>query len=95
MKRPRTRQKLYLHEPVAARSLMARASLAGLLKSFPERVVWAAFVFVTAVISMLILVSVARLTRTPFVFPSVGPTAILFFFHPMSPNGSPRHVSTA
>lgn len=74
---------------------MARASLAGLLKSFPERVVWAAFVFVTAVISMLILVSVARLTRTPFVFPSVGPTAILFFFHPMSPNGSPRHVSTA
>lgn len=41
---------------------------------------------------MAILAIVARLSRTPFVFPSVGPTAILFFFHPMSPSASPRHA---
>ncbi len=93
MKNPaKARQRLYLHEPVAVRSLMARNRLIGLLKRFPERLVWALFVFVSAVVSMAILGAVARISRTPFVFPSVGPTAILFFFHPMSPSASPRHA---
>lgn len=32
------------------------------------------------------------ITHTPFIFPSLGPTAILFFFHPMSASASPRHA---
>ncbi len=30
------------------------------------------------------------LTRTPFVFPSLGPTAFLLFFTPLAPSASPR-----
>jgi CBS-domain-containing membrane protein len=31
-------------------------------------------------------------SRTPFVFPSLGPTAFLFFFTPTLPTASPRHT---
>jgi len=71
---------------------MQRNRLIGLLRRFPERVVWAMFVAVTALISMAILLLVTEILRTPLVFPSVGPTAILFFFHPMSASASPRHA---
>jgi len=84
--------KLYLHEPVAIRSLMSQSRFAALLKRCPERVAWALFVFVTASTSVLILGGIALLLDAPFVFPSVGPTAILFFFHPLSPSASPRHA---
>ena len=63
-----------------------------LLKRFPQRMVWALFVLAMGFISIAILAGVAMFTRTPFVFPSLGPTAILVFFHPMSPNASPRHA---
>ncbi|MGB7171800.1 MAG: HPP family protein [Acidobacteriaceae bacterium] len=32
------------------------------------------------------------ISHTPFIFPSLGPTAVLFFFHPMSASASPRHA---
>jgi CBS-domain-containing membrane protein len=32
------------------------------------------------------------ISRTPFVFPSLGPTAFLFFFTPNLPTASPRHT---
>lgn len=31
-------------------------------------------------------------SHTPFVFPSLGPTAILLFYTPLSPTASPRHT---
>lgn len=43
-------------------------------------------------LSIAILSAVAMISHTPFVFPSLGPTAILFFFHPMSASASPRHA---
>ena len=39
-----------------------------------------------------ILAALAMVTRAPFVFPSLGPTAFLFFFSPTSPTASPRHT---
>ena len=42
--------------------------------------------------SIAILSAVAMISHTPFVLPSLGPTAILFFFHPMSASASPRHA---
>jgi len=42
--------------------------------------------------SIAILSAVAMISRTPFVLPSLEPTAILFFFHPMSASASPRHA---
>jgi hypothetical protein len=43
-------------------------------------------------LSTAILAAVAMISHTPFIFPSLGPTAILFFFHPMSGSASPRHA---
>ncbi|MGH9626224.1 MAG: HPP family protein, partial [Bryobacteraceae bacterium] len=39
-----------------------------------------------------ILAGVAMVSHTPFVFPSLGPTAILLFYSPLSPTASPRHT---
>lgn len=44
-----------------------------------------------AFLSIAIVSAVAMISHTPIVFPSLGPTAILFFFHPMSASASPRH----
>lgn len=71
---------------------MAALNLIRLLKRFPQRLVWAGFVLTMGFVSIAILAAVAMVSHTPFVFPSLGPTAILFFFHPMSPSASPRHA---
>jgi CBS domain-containing membrane protein len=83
---------LELLEPVVSRGLVDRLQLAHLLKRFPERVVWAAFMFINGFVTIAILAAIAMVTRTPFVFPSLGPTAFLFFFSPKSPSASPRHT---
>ncbi|WP_242394331.1 HPP family protein [Anaeromyxobacter oryzisoli] len=74
------------------RGLAARLRLASLLHRFPERRVWAAFVFVNGFTSVGLLAAVAMLSRTPFVFPSLGPTAFLLFFSPTTPASSPRNT---
>ena len=86
------RKPLELLEPQVTRGLVERLRLTRLLGRFPERPVWAAFMFINGFISIAILAGVAMLTRTPFVFPSLGPTAFLFFFSPTSPSASPRHT---
>jgi CBS domain-containing membrane protein len=69
-----------------------RSRLIGLLAKFPQRMVWAVFVLCMGFLSIAILSAVAMISHTPFIFPSLGPTAILFFFHPMSASASPRHA---
>ena len=69
-----------------------RSRLIRLLAKFPQRLVWAVFVLCMGFLSIAILSAVAMISHTPFVFPSLGPTAILFFFHPMSASASPRHA---
>ncbi len=74
------------------RALMRRFRLTWLLGRFPERIVWAVFMFTNGFITTALLAAVAMLTRTPFIFPSLGPTAFLFFYSPESPTASPRHT---
>ena len=83
---------LLLLEPEVVRALIRRFRLAWLLKRFPERIVWAVFMFINGFITTALLAAVAMLTRTPFIFPSLGPTAFLFFYTPESPTASPRHT---
>jgi CBS-domain-containing membrane protein len=83
---------LALHEPEVARSLIARLRLSHLLTRYTERPVWAVFMFVNGLITIGLLAAVAMISRTPFVFPSLGPTAFLFFFTPRAPAASPRHT---
>jgi CBS domain-containing membrane protein len=87
---------LELLEPAVIRGLMRRSlgrfQVIRLLRRFPERQVWAAFTLVNGFTTIGLLAAVAMVTRAPFVFPSLGPTAFLFFFSPTSPSASPRHT---
>ena len=90
--KPRPESPLQLLEPEVVRGLLARFRLVWLLQRFPERHVWAAFMFVNGFITIGMLSLLAMATRTPFIFPSLGPTAFLFFFTPTLPTASPRHT---
>ena len=63
-----------------------------LLTRYSERPIWALFMFLNGFITIALLAAVATVSRTPFVFPSLGPTAFLFFFTPRAPAASPRHT---
>lgn len=84
--------RLVLLEPIVVRGLISNLRLTSLLGRFDERLVWAAFMLVNGFITIAILAAMAMISRTPFVFPSLGPTAFLFFYTPTSPTASPRHT---
>lgn len=73
-------------------TLLDRLRLARLLARWPARLVWAAYMFVNGFISIGLLALLAALTHNPFVFPSLGPTAYLFFFSPLAPASTPRNT---
>jgi CBS domain-containing membrane protein len=73
-------------------NLLHRMRLHSLLKHLPPRVVWAAYVFLNSFVTIALLSLLAGLTESPFVFPSLGPTAYLFFFAPLGKSASPRHA---
>jgi len=81
-----------LFEPLVIRGITRRLRLQWLLTRFDERKVWAAFMFVNGFVTIALLAMVALATGTPFVFPSLGPTAFLFFFDPRAPSASPHHA---
>ncbi len=72
--------------------LLQRIRLDWLLRHLPPRIVWAAYVSLNSFITIAILSVLAGLTGSPFVFPSLGPTAYLFFFDPLGKSSSPRHA---
>lgn len=83
---------LHLLQPEVVRGLAGRFRLTHLLERFPERPVWALFMFVNGFATIAILAAVAMFSHSPFVFPSLGPTAFLFFFTPTLPTASPRNA---
>src|SRR5262245_65349607 len=85
-------RRLMLHEPDVTRSLLARLRLTHLIARHAERPVWALFMFVNGFITIALLAGLAMVSRTPFVFPSLGPTAFLFFFTPRAAAATPRHA---
>ena len=86
------RRPLVVQPPEATRSLGARFQIPHLLTRYSERRVWALFMFLNGFITIALLAAVAMVSGTPFVFPSLGPTAFLFFFTPRAPAASPRHT---
>jgi CBS-domain-containing membrane protein len=86
------RPRLKLFEPLVIRGIAQRLRVQRLLTRFDERKVWAAFMFVNGFITIMLLAVVALATGSPFVFPSLGPTAFLLFFDPRSPSASPHHA---
>ena len=72
--------------------LMERLRLSWLLAHLPPTFVWAAYVALNSFVTIALLTLLALLTRNPFVFPSLGPTAYLFFFSPQAESASPRNA---
>jgi len=72
--------------------LLAHLRMAWLLKHLPPRLVWAVYVGINGFVTIGLLASLALVTASPFVFPSLGPTAYLFFFSPLAEASSPRNT---
>ena len=73
-------------------ALLTHMRLDWLLGHFPARVVWAVYVCINSFITIGLLAMLALFTGSPFVFPSLGPTAYLFFFSPLAEASSPRNT---
>ena len=72
--------------------LIERLRLSWLLAHLPPTFVWAAYIALNSFVTIALLTLLALLTRNPFVFPSLGPTAYLFFFSPQTESASPRNA---
>jgi len=86
------RSPLIVHSPDVTRGLALRLGMPRLLGHRSERLIWSLFTFFNSFLTITILAGLAMIARAPFVFPSLGPTAFLFFFVPRSPAATPRHA---
>lgn len=74
------------------RGIVTRARLTWLLNRYSRVPVLALFSFVNGCISIGLMSLLAVITNSPFVFPSLGPTAFLLFYTPTAPAASPRNT---
>lgn len=72
--------------------LLERLRMTYLLKHFNARYMWALFVLINGLVTIAILSLLAYFTGDYFIFPSVGPTAILFFMSPKAETVQPKNV---
>lgn len=74
------------------RGLLLRFRLTSLAERHDSTLVLSVFSLVNGFISIALLATVALLSGQPFIFPSLGPTAFLFFYTPLAPSASPRNA---
>jgi CBS domain-containing membrane protein len=74
------------------RGITMRVRLPWLLQHYAEVPVLALFSFINGCISIGLMAAIAVATHSPFIFPSLGPTAFLFFYTPTAPAASPRNT---
>ncbi len=74
------------------RGIIQRVQLPWLLKHYASTPILALFSFINGCISIGIMAGLAWITGSPFIFPSLGPTAFLFFYTPTAPPASPRNT---
>src|SRR5579872_1957484 len=72
--------------------ILTRFRLSWLLQHHSRVPVLALFSFINGCISIGLMAILALITRSPFIFPSLGPTAFLFFYTPTAPSASPRNT---
>ncbi|MGH9604895.1 MAG: HPP family protein [Terracidiphilus sp.] len=73
-------------------ALVRKLRLGWLLLHFPPRFVRAIYVSINGFVTIGLLSLLALLTGSPFVFPSLGPTAYLVFFSPLADASTPRNT---
>lgn len=69
-----------------------RARFANLAKRHHSLGVIGLFSFINGCLSIGIMSVAALVSGQPFIFPSLGPTAFLFFYTPLAPPASPRNA---
>lgn len=72
--------------------LTRRIKLGSLVERHDSITVMGAFAFVNGCIAIGLMSLGALVTGSPFVFPSLGPTAFLHFYTPMAPAACPRNT---
>ena len=72
--------------------LFQRFRLTELTRYHNSTIVMALFSLINGFISIALMALAALLTRAPFIFPSLGPTAFLLFYTPTAPAASPRNT---
>lgn len=72
--------------------LFRHIRLPWLTQHYAQTPVLAIFSFINGCISIGLMAILALLTGSPFIFPSLGPTAFLFFYTPRAPSASPRNT---
>jgi CBS domain-containing membrane protein len=72
--------------------LAGRLRFTELSKRHSSTVVLALFSLINGFISIALMALAALVTRAPFIFPSLGPTAFLLFYTPTAPAASPRNT---
>jgi CBS-domain-containing membrane protein len=75
-----------------ARGIFIALRLPALAERYDSTAVLAVFSFLNGCISIALMAAVALVSHQPFVFPSLGPTAFLFFYTPLAPSASPRNA---
>ncbi len=97
-KQPQRRYQIDREHPIGGemsdvvRGIIQRVQLSWLLKHYSSTPLLALFSFINGCISIGIMAGLALITGSPFVFPSLGPTAFLFFYTPTAPPASPRNT---
>lgn len=95
---PRRRYQIDREHPIGGemsdvvRGIVEHARLPWLLEHHASTPILALFSFVNGCISIGIMAGLALVTGNPFIFPSLGPTAFLFFYTPTAPSASPRNT---
>ena len=74
------------------RGILMRVRLPWLLEHYARVPVLALFSFINGCISIGLMSALAVITHSPLIFPSLGPTAFLFFYTPLAPSASPRNT---
>ena len=95
---PRWRGRIDREHPIGGQmsdivgGILTRFRLSWLLQHHARVPVLALFSFINGCISIGLMAALALITRSPFIFPSLGPTAFLFFYTPTAPAASPRNT---
>lgn len=80
----------HLHSIV--RGLVMHTQLRNMERRYDALMVLSVFSFINGCLSIAIMSLLALITRQAFIFPSLGPTAFLFFYTPLAPAASPRNA---
>lgn len=95
---PRPRYRIDEAHPIGGemsdilRGLFIRLRLPWLMEHYSRITVLSIFGFINGCISIGLMSILALVTHSPFIFPSLGPTAFLFFYTPTAPAASPRNT---